>query len=90
MCAPDHGLPASVTVRNTSLLFKLPSPSIMSNSCDPHGLQPTRLLYPWNSPGKNSGVGKLFPSPGDPEMKPRSPALYADSLHSLCYSVMAA
>ena len=21
-----------------------------------HGLQPTRLLYPWNSPGKNTGV----------------------------------
>ena len=23
----------------------------------PHGLQPTRLLCPWNSPGKNTGVG---------------------------------
>ena len=22
-----------------------------------HGLQPTRLLCPWNSPGKNTGVG---------------------------------
>ena len=22
----------------------------------PHGLQPTRLLYPWNSPGRNIGV----------------------------------
>ena len=21
-----------------------------------HGLQPTRLLYPWNAPGKNNGV----------------------------------
>ena len=26
----------------------------------PHGLQPTRLLYPWNSPGKNTGVGCHF------------------------------
>ena len=25
--------------------------------CDPHGLQPTRLLCPWNFPGKNTGVG---------------------------------
>ena len=23
----------------------------------PHGLEPTRLLCPWNSPGKNTGVG---------------------------------
>ena len=23
----------------------------------PHGLQSVRLLYPWNSPGKNTGVG---------------------------------
>ena len=25
--------------------------------CDPVGLQPTRLLCPWDSPGKNTGVG---------------------------------
>jgi len=25
--------------------------------CDPHGLYPARLLCPWNSPGKNTGVG---------------------------------
>ena len=23
----------------------------------PHGLQPARLLHPWNSPGRNTGVG---------------------------------
>ena len=28
----------------------------MSNSVQPHGLQPTRLLYPRDSPGKNTGV----------------------------------
>ena len=28
--------------------------------CDPHGLQPTRLLCPWYSPGKNTGVGCHF------------------------------
>ena len=26
----------------------------------PHGLQLTRLLCPWNSPGKNTGVGCYF------------------------------
>ena len=29
----------------------------MSDSSQPHGLQPTRLLRPWDSPGKSTGVG---------------------------------
>ena len=29
----------------------------MSDSVRPHGLQPTRLPHPWDSPGKNTGVG---------------------------------
>ena len=28
--------------------------------CDPHGLQPIRLPRPWDSPGKNTGVGCHF------------------------------
>ena len=28
----------------------------MSDSSRPHGLQPTRLLRPWDFPGKSSGV----------------------------------
>ena len=39
--------------------------SVMSNSLQPHGLQSTRLLCSWDSLGKNTGVGQLFPSPGD-------------------------
>jgi len=31
--------------------------SAMSNSLWPHGIQPARILCPWNSPGKNTGVG---------------------------------
>ena len=31
--------------------------SVMSNSLRPHGLQPARLLCPWDSAGKNTGVG---------------------------------
>ena len=32
----------------------------MSNSVRPHRWQPTRLLCPWDSPGKNTGVGCHF------------------------------
>ena len=32
----------------------------MSDSVRPHGRQPTRLLHPWDSPGKNTGVGCYF------------------------------
>ena len=52
----------------------------MSDSLWPCELEPTRLLCPWDSPGKNAGVP--FPSPGDlpdPEVEPGSPALQADS-----------
>ena len=43
--------------------------SITSNSVWPHGLQISRLLYPWNrypwdSPGKNTGAGSCFLLPG--------------------------
>ena len=31
--------------------------SVMSDSLQHHGLQPTRLLCPWDSPGKKTGVG---------------------------------
>ena len=31
--------------------------SIVPNSLRPHGLQPTRLLRPWDFPGKSTGVG---------------------------------
>ena len=33
------------------------SRSVVSDSLRPHGLQPTRLLCPWDFPGKNTGVG---------------------------------
>ena len=32
----------------------------MSNSLRPHRQQPTSLLRPWDSPGKNTGVGCHF------------------------------
>ena len=33
------------------------SRSVVSDSSRPHGLQPTRLLCPWDLPGKSTGVG---------------------------------
>ena len=32
----------------------------MSDSVRPHRRQPTRLPRPWDSPGKNTGVGRHF------------------------------
>ena len=51
----------------------------MSNS-----LPPARLLCPWDSPGKNTGVGcqallRGFPDPGNKARCPVSPALQAGS-----------
>ena len=34
--------------------------SVISDSLQPHGLQPTRLLCLWDSPGKNTGVSCHF------------------------------
>ena len=42
------------------ILLLLFSCSVMSNSLRLHGLQPTRLLFPWVFPGKNPGVGCHF------------------------------
>ena len=44
--------------------------SVMSSSLQPYGLQPPRLLCPWNSPSKNPGAGchfllqRIFPTQG--------------------------
>ena len=43
------------------LLLLLLVTSVVSDSVRPHGLQPTRLPHPWDSPGKNTGVGCHFP-----------------------------
>ena len=46
------------------------SHSVLSYSLRARGLQPARLLYPWNSPGQNTGVGShsifqvIFPTQG--------------------------
>ena len=46
------------------LLYFLPCDGLASKSCPtllwPQGLWPTRLLYTWDFPGKNTGVGYYF------------------------------
>ena len=39
-----------------SVLVAVLSCSVMSSSLLPHGLQPSRFLCPWTSPGKNTEV----------------------------------
>ena len=36
------------------------SGSVLSDSLQSHGLQPSRLFCPWDSPGKSTGVGCHF------------------------------
>ena len=68
----------------TQIVCVCESCSDMSNSLQPLGLQPARLLCPRNSPShKEYQSGQLFPSAEDlpkPGNKPRSPALKVDSL----------
>ena len=57
---------------------------VMSDILRPYGPQPTRVLYPWDSPGTNTRVGcySLLQgiAPPDPEIEPGPPALQADYL----------
>ena len=75
----SHSISRDVSnYRNNKNLFPLPlssssssvSHSVLSDSLRPHGLSPTRLLCPWDSPGKNTGMGchsllqRIFPTQG--------------------------
>ena len=59
------------------------SRSVVSDSLRLHGLQPTRLLCPWGFSRQEYWCELPCPSPGNlpnAGIKPRSPALQADSL----------
>ena len=61
-------------LQNRELLFSGSCPTLLRH----HGLQPTRLLCPWDLPGKSTGVGCHFLLQGnlpDPEIELTSPAL---------------
>ena len=57
------------------------SRSVVSDPQQPHGLQPTRLLCPWEFPGKSSGVGchcllrkpTLVPTKKNPQKRKKPP-----------------
>ena len=67
-----------------SIFIKYHSPAVsrstLSNSLQPHGLQPVRLLCPRDPPGKNTGTGCHFLLQGNlpnPGIEPVSPAASA-------------
>ena len=78
--SPDHWttreFPTDHTLKKTDFspskpfCYAILSRSVVSDSLQPHGLYPTRLLCPWDSPGKNTGVGchallqGIFPTQG--------------------------
>ena len=51
-----HFLLQCMKVKRESEKWKW-SCSVVSDSSRPHGLQPTRILHPWDFPGKSTGVG---------------------------------
>ena len=46
--------------KRTRLIEVSVSRSVVPDSLQPHGLQPSRLLCPWDFPGKDTGVGCYF------------------------------
>ena len=56
--------------------------SIVSDSVRPHRRQPTRLPHPWDSPGKNTGVGCHFLLQC---MKGKSESEVTQSCFTLCH-----
>ena len=63
------------------------SHSVVSDSLSSHGLYPTRLLRPWNFPGKSTGVGCNFLLQGIFRMQELKPSLphYAQTLYHLSH-----
>ena len=73
LCEPIDGSPPGSSIpgilqARTLEWLPFPSPmhesekwkwscSVVSDSLRPHGLQPTRLLHPWDFPGKSTGAG---------------------------------
>ena len=53
----SSSLPFSISQERNCAVCAVLSRSVVSDSSQPHGLQPTRLLRPWDFPGKSTGVG---------------------------------
>ena len=76
--------PRKDTVKVRSLFV---SYIVVAKSCltllQPHGLQPTRLHCPWDSPGKNTGVGCHFLFQGIFQTHGSNPSLLHWEVNSL-------
>ena len=60
------------------------SRSVVSDPQRPHGLQPTRLLCPWDFPGRSTGVGcRCHFHPVSAPLKCRNRALHGTSVYRL-------
>ena len=58
LCDPIDGSPPGSPVPGKSESEKwMSSRSVVFDSLRPHGLQPTKLLHPWDFPGKSTRVG---------------------------------
>ena len=70
-----------ISIINVLLLLSHFSCVWLSDSVQPHRQQPTSLLRPWDSPGKNTGVGRHFLLQC---MKVKSESEVAQSCPTLC------
>ena len=66
-----EGMETAATTVEDSVCVRV-SRLVVSNSLRPRGLQPARLLCPWESPGKNTGVGCHFLSRGSSQPRNRT------------------
>ena len=57
-----HGIFQARVLEWSAITFSWPAQSLQTRPtlCDPHRRQATRLPRPWDSPGKNTGVGCHF------------------------------
>ena len=74
----------TVASENISIVCVHAVSPVVSDSVRPYGLQPTRLLCPWDTAGKNTGVGchallqGNLPDPGIEPASLTSPALASE------------
>ena len=68
----NEAIPSAATwmdLENVAVLRR----SVVSNSLQPHGPQPTRLLCPWGFSRQDYWSGLPFPPPGDlPKLRDRT------------------
>ena len=55
-----HLMLVRMSINRSESETEIVSCSVVSDSLPSHGLYPTMILCPWDSPGKNTGVGCLF------------------------------